>query len=102
MALLNLESIQKRLTEAIAKLAVGEGFELLSYKRNRGIAVIKHSDNLFWVRERGYDEQERLLNEDELQSFLKQVVKKEFPRSRKLRLYALTGAEQLERERKRL
>ena len=56
----------------------------------------------FQVIEHGYLQQELRLAPDELAKALKGIIKREFPRSRKVRIYNLAGAEDFDRQRKKL
>jgi hypothetical protein len=102
MALMNIDTALNRTIATLLKLQPEEGIEILSYKRNRGVSVLRLSEGEFRVIERGYLEQELRLAPKELGKALKTIIKREFPRSRKVRLYNLTGAEDLNRQRKKL
>ena len=102
MALVNVDSVLRTLLQRLAKLQPPQGVELLSYKRNRAIAVLLLEGGRFLVRERGYREEERLVSGEELQKHLKALIKYEFPRSRKIRMYQLESPAELEKERKKL
>ena len=52
MALVNIESVQRVLLQKLEKLRPPQRIELLSYKRNRSIAVLLLADDNFLVRER--------------------------------------------------
>jgi len=58
MALVNIESVQKKILEQLKKTPEGQGVEILSYKRNRGISLILTGRESIMVRERGYRERE--------------------------------------------
>ncbi|MBW2471330.1 MAG: hypothetical protein JRE18_04565 [Deltaproteobacteria bacterium] len=102
MALVNIESVQRVLLQKLEKLRPPQGIELLSYKRNRSIAVLLLADNTFLVRERGYREEEQVIGKGSLPKHLKALIKIEFPRSRKVRIYQLEDPHELEKERKQL
>jgi len=102
MALVNIDSVIRTLMHRLEKLSPPQGIELLSYKRNRSIAVLLLTDDTFLVRERGYREEERILAKEGLQKHLKSLVKYEFPRSRKVRLYQLDNPGELDQARKKL
>jgi hypothetical protein len=55
-----------------------------------------------FVKERGYRHEECVLVRGALQKHLKTLIKYEFPRSRKLRMYQVEGAAELEMIRKKL
>ena len=102
MALVNIESAQKRILEQLRKMPVRQGVEVLSYKRNRGISLIRAGGDTVTVRERGYRDREMTVTLPALPKLLKVMMGTEFPRSRKVRLYRLEDAERAGRERKRL
>lgn len=54
------------------------------------------------VKERGYHEEEWELDRDRLARQLKALSKREFPRSRKVRLYQLDSPDEMEQPRKKL
>ena len=102
MALINIDSVLRNLLPKLEKLDPPQGLVLLSYKRNRSIAVLLLGDDTFLVRERGYREEEKVVAKAELQKYLKALMKYEFPRSRKIRLYQIDKPKDLEIKRKQL
>lgn len=102
MALVNIDSVIRTLLPKLEKLSPPQGIELLSYKRNRSIAVLLLGDNTFLVRERGYREAEQVVEKNGLQKHLKSLIKCEFPRSRKIRLYQINTPKDLEKPWKKL
>jgi len=102
MALVNIDSVLRSLLQKLEKLNPPQGIELLSYKRNRSIAVLLLDDDKILVRERGYREAEQHVEKDLLSKHLKALIKYEFPRSRKVRMYQLDGPLELEKARKKL
>jgi hypothetical protein len=102
MALVNIDSVQRVLLQKLKKLRPSQGIELLSYKRNRSIAVLLLAGDTFLVRERGYREEDQVIDKGALPKHLKALIKLEFPRSRKVRMYQLEDPHELEKERKQL
>ena len=102
MALVNIDSVIRTLVQKLNKLSPPQGIELLSYKRNRSIAVLLLGDNTFLVRGRGYREEEQIIDKAGLPKHLKVLVKYEFPRSRKIRMYQFENPQELEKPRKKL
>ncbi len=102
MALVNIESALRKILNTLKKTPDGSGLEVLSYKRNRGITVIKKDDETYFIRERGYLDQELDCTSRELQRHLKSMMKREFPRSRKVRIYVLKDASEAGIKRKKL
>ena len=102
MALLNREAVVKKIVTAIPKLELSHGFEILSYKRDRGIDILRMGEESVWIREHGYREEDFELPLAELAKRLKSLIKYEFPRSRKLRVYQISCPDELNRPRKKL
>lgn len=102
MALINISSILADTLRALEKIDPPGGVELLSYKRNRGIAIIKKFNNEVQVLEQGYSEQEIEIPFSQLGKELKTMLKREFPRSRKVRLIKFDDPKLLERTRQKI
>ncbi len=99
MSLVNINSVHRQVLQKLEKLDPPAGIELLSYKRNRAIAVTVISQGNFQIIERGYVEQELFVTRKELHRALKTMIRKEFPRSRKVRICKYAHPEELERPR---
>jgi hypothetical protein len=102
MALVNIESALKQAVSRLAKMNPPEGLEILSYKRNRGVYLMRKDKESILIRERGYIEKELVVKIDELQKALKPIFKTEFPRSRKVRIYHVISPELQKETRKKL
>jgi hypothetical protein len=102
MALVNIDSVVRLVLQKVEKLSPPQGIELLSYKRNRSISVLLLNDGTFLVQERGYRDDEQVIEKAGLQKHLKALIKCEFPRSRKIRLYQVETPLDLEKPRKKL
>jgi len=102
MALINIQSAIKRVEQIVRKLEPPHGVEMLTYKRNRGITIIKVDDETVSIQERGYAEQTLLVEIKNLGKTLKSIAKREFPRSRKVRVYQLDSPYCLGIKRKQL
>lgn len=102
MALVNIDSVLKKITTTLAKLESKQGMEILSYKRNRGIGILKLDNATIRVREHGYQEEDLEIALDGLPKLLKSMIKREFPRSRKVRLYQIADPDELGQPRKKL
>lgn len=97
MALINIASVINTAIITLKKTLPPGGIELLSYKRNRGIAIIKKSNNILQIREYGYFEQEFDTSFETFEKKLKTIIKREFPRSRKIRLLKFNNPAELDR-----
>ncbi len=102
MALINRDAVIKKIIKGLAKLSPPHGFEILSYKRNRGVDVLLLDEQTAWVREHGYREEDFEVGLENLEKLLKSLIKYEFPRSRKLRVYQIKCPDELNRPRKKL
>jgi len=102
MALINIDTAIKRSLQMLGKLSPPQGVEILTYKRNRGVSILKQDEKILHVRERGYEENEYSVTRDDLPRLLKSIAKREFPRSRKVRIYQLSGPEEQGQDRKKL
>ncbi len=97
MALVNIDTVFHEIKRILLRSREKGGVEILSYKRNRTVAIIKEGNGKVTVREKGYRNNEWVLTEEELPKKLKSIFKREFPRSRKLRLFKFSDPTQLER-----
>lgn len=102
MAPINIENISKQAGQRLKKLEPPAGIEILTYKRNRGVSILKQEDGTLEVRERGYEENLFSVTMEELPRLIKSIAKREFPRSRKVRFYQIDGPEDEGRDRKKL
>ena len=102
MALVNIDSVLRSLLQKLKKLNPPQGIELLSYKRNRSIAVLLLEDEKILVRERGYRDEDQVVEKATLSKCIKSLIKYEFPGSRKVRMYLVDNPLELEKNRKKL
>lgn len=63
--------------------------DLRTYKRNRSVIIVKKDENRFLILENGFSQDEFEVDITKLPRTLKTLLKKEFPRSHKIRLYAM-------------
>lgn len=95
MALVNKTSVIKDSLRMLKKCPVSSGIGLFSYKRNRKVYLRKKETGQILLREEGYITEERIIETEKLEKELRTIVKREFPRSRKIRLYRM-GEDELE------
>ena len=87
MALINISTVLRHSLQTLAKIPPAGGIGLYSYKRNRKILVEKQATGKFLIHEDGYRISTGELHQDDLENELRSAVKREFPRSRKVRFY---------------
>jgi len=75
--------------ERLEKLPLGHYIDLKTYKRNRTVIIVKIDEKKLLVIEDGYFKDRFLIKSDKLKKLLKTLLKKEFPRSKKIRLYVM-------------
>ena len=97
MALINIETALRDAIRLIGKAPIDSGIEIMSYKRNRTVALIRLSDHRVLLREQGYVQDDTEVDLEQLSKKLKTVIKREFPRSRKVRFFKLTTVVELDR-----
>lgn len=102
MSLVAINSVHKHTLQLLSKIEPPAGIELLSYKRNRTVSIVMLSGDKAMIRERGYVEQTLTVSRKDVSKVLKIMIKREFPRSRKVRVFKLDIPDQIERERKTL
>ena len=75
--------------ERLEKLPLGHYLDLKTYKRNRTVMIVKVDVKELLVIEDGYFKDRFLITPDKLRKLLKNLLRKEFPRSQKIRLYVM-------------
>lgn len=73
----------------LAALPVGSCLDLRTYKRNRSVLIKRTGDDVFLVLENGFHEERFESGLKKMRKLLKTLLKREFPRSNKIRLYNL-------------
>ena len=75
--------------ERLEELPVGHYLELRTYKRNRSLYIVKKGEDDFLIIEDGYVKERFCVGHDKLKKSLATLLRKEFPRSHKVRLYVM-------------
>ena len=75
--------------ERLKNLPTGHYLDLRTYKRNRSVIIVKMAEDELLIIEDGYFKKRFRLKPERLKKALKTIVKKEFSRSRKIRLYVM-------------
>ncbi len=70
----------------MSKLDEGGTLILLNYKRDRSLTLIKLDQHRILIKEKGFAVDEFEVDRDKLKKTLKSLLKKEFPRSNKVRI----------------
>ncbi len=102
MALIPIDTLHRQVLQLLDKITPPGGLELLSYKRDRSIALIHVENDRYRVIERGFEEQESLVDSAHLSRVLKTMIKQEFPRSHKVRLFKFSSPQELKGPRQRI
>ena len=87
--MINRDKIIPAILERLENLPVGHYLDIRTYKRNRYILVVKKNTQDFLVIENGYYFDKFDTDINKIRKLLKPILKKEFPRSNKVRLYAM-------------
>ena len=75
--------------ERLKKLPTGHYLDLRTYKRNRSVIIIKNTEDDFMIIQDGYFKERFQLKSEKLKKLLNSLLRKEFPRSHKVRLYVM-------------
>lgn len=73
----------------LKKLPTGRGLDLRTYKRDRSVIIRRTGDDAFTVAEDGFRTETFTTNFKGMKKLLKTLLKREFPRSNKIRVYEL-------------
>lgn len=87
--MLDKSALIPALRARIAKLPVGHAIDLRTYKRDRSVVIVKLTAEQLLIIEDGFEQNEYRIEKGGLQKILKTLLKREFPRSNKVRLYQL-------------
>ncbi|MDY6837035.1 MAG: hypothetical protein SWH78_03585 [Thermodesulfobacteriota bacterium] len=82
-------TIMDTVCERLKRLPVSHCLDLRTYKRNRSVMIAKLGEDDLLVIENGFFKERFRVRPEKLKKLLKRLIKKEFPRSRKIRLYVL-------------
>lgn len=102
MALINIGSILNESIRVLRKAGESGGVGLFSYKRNRRVVLVKLTNETCLIKENGYVQQEKVVKITAVEKDLRSIIKREFPRSRKIRLYKFSNEDELKTEYKKI
>jgi len=97
MALIPIASLRRQVLSIMDRIGPAAGVLLLSYKRDRRVAIVYLDQDRFRIREDGFVHREKVVSRAELPRLLKTVIRREFPRSRKVRLIRIDETAALDR-----
>ena len=86
--MIDKSSVIKTVLERVTKLSNGHYLDLRTYKRNRSVLIVKREHDLL-VIEDGFFKEDFVIDVSKLKNLLKVLIKREFPRSNKIRLYTM-------------
>lgn len=73
----------------LKKLPVRHGLELLTFKRDRGLRICRTDESTFSATEFGFRTETNQTDLKGMKKLLKTVLKREFPRSNKIRIHEM-------------
>ena len=86
--MLDITTLIPTVITRLKTLAVNDCIDLRTYKRDRSVVILKTAEDSFRIIEDGFFKDEMVTDIAKMPKLLKALVKKEFPRSNKVRLYA--------------
>ena len=89
LPMIDKSKIIETVLERLRNLPTGHYLDLQTYKRNRSVIIAKMAENDLLIIENGYFRERFRLKPNNLKKALKTILRKEFPRSRKIRLYVM-------------
>ena len=87
--MIDKDKIIGTVVEKLKKLPVDHYLDMRTYKRNRSLVIVKKSEDDFLIIEDGYFHERYHLQSDKLKKTLTNLLRREFPRSHKIRLYVM-------------
>ena len=102
MALVPIETLRRQVGQILKKKLPPAGVKLLSFKRDRSITVFRLPEEKYLLVEQGFSNQECVVGASGLSRLLKTMIKREFPRSHKVRLVKIASPDELTKSWKKL
>jgi hypothetical protein len=81
MSKLHIGQVKSSCERFMKTMQLGDAFEVLTFKRDRGFRVAKCTDDKFEIMQFGYIEQVIIGNISDIKKVIKKTLKVEFPRS---------------------
>ncbi|GAB6178265.1 hypothetical protein JCM16814_31560 [Desulfobaculum senezii] len=82
-------NVLRTLLERLSKLEIGHAVDIRTYKRDRSAIFVRLEDDLYRVLEDGFEQHDVEVPYKGLRKEIKRILRVEFPRSNKVRMYAL-------------
>ncbi len=92
-AMIDKTSAIETVLRKIKKTVIGHGLDLRTYKRDRSVLILRTGDDTFLVVEDGFAKERFSTDLKGLRKILKKLLKIEFPRSNKIRVYEVENDE---------
>ena len=86
--MIDISSAITTVMQRMKKATPGNGLRMLTYKRDRHVTIIRTDAGMYKIAQHGFENREFEVMEKELKKTLKSLLRKEFPRSRKVRIAA--------------
>jgi hypothetical protein len=87
--MIDKDKIIETVAERLKKLPAGHYLDIRTYKRNRSVVIVRQDQENLLVIQNGYESNRFRIKYKELKKLMKTLLKKEFPRSNKVRLYTM-------------
>jgi hypothetical protein len=87
--MLDKSAVVQAILNKLDKMPCGHALDLRTYKRNRSVIILKQTQDDYLIIENGFSQERFIISADKLKKTLQKLLKKEFPRSRKVRVYDL-------------
>ncbi len=81
----------QEIIQRLHKMQTGDSLELLTWKRDRSVRFVRNGGDEIIVIVRGFVEEEYQIHLSKLKKLLKTLLKREFPRSHKIRMHLEPG-----------
>ncbi len=76
-------------TERLEKLPTGYYLDVRTYKRNRSVLIVKMREDDLLIIEDGFFKERFHIKTEKLKKLLATLLRREFPRSHKIRVYMM-------------
>lgn len=81
MSKLHISQVESGCERFLKSMQIGDAFEVLTFKKDRGFKVLKQSSTDYVFKQFGYIEQNIISESSTLKKHIKKAIKIEFPRS---------------------